>query len=103
MATTRIASFLTGSEKESESRVTEFPTSRRVREAQVPPAEQQVPLEELMQTMREAFMGDHERVSEARFAEMVDIMAEQKQELRSPAPRCVHECQFPAGAGGQSQ
>ncbi len=46
----------------------------RVREA----SKEQVPLEQLVLQMRQAFTAPHERLCEARFEEMLDILDEQK-------------------------
>jgi hypothetical protein len=54
-------------------------TARRIVEANVEP----VPLEELVANLRKAFVGKHEQLCEARFEEMVDILAEHRDEADS--------------------
>jgi hypothetical protein len=49
-------------------------TGRRVREALV----EQVPMERMLGQLREIIIGPHQRLCEARFEEMLDILAEQK-------------------------
>jgi hypothetical protein len=54
-------------------------TARRIVEANAEP----VPLEELVANLRKMFVGKHEQLCEARFEEMVDILAEHKAEADS--------------------
>lgn len=70
MTLSKVVSFL------SNSTVTESKVGPafRVREA----AKEQVPLEQLVQQMRQMFTAPHERLCEARFDEMLDILDEQK-------------------------
>lgn len=51
-------------------------TSRKVRDARI----ESQPVELLLSQLREIIVGPHERLSEARFEEMLDIMAEQQDE-----------------------
>ena len=70
MTLSKVVSFL------SNSTVTESKAGPafRVREA----AREQVPLEQLVQQMRQMFTAPHERLCEARFDEMLDILDEQR-------------------------
>ena len=48
--------------------------ARRVSDAQ----SEEIPLEELVRNLRSAFVGNYERITEARFEEVVDIISDQK-------------------------
>jgi dsDNA-specific endonuclease/ATPase MutS2 len=48
--------------------------ARRVSDAHI----EEVPLEELVRNLRSAFVGNYERITEARFEEVVDIISDQK-------------------------
>ena len=70
MSITKVVSFLSG----SDAPATSPRAARRIREA----AEEPIPLEQLVLQLREMFTARHERICEARFDEMLDILDEQK-------------------------
>ena len=70
MSISKVVSFLSGPGAGS----TTGRASLRVRQA----TEDPVPLEQLVQKLRQMFTGPHERLCEARFDEMLDILDEQK-------------------------
>ncbi len=70
MTISKVVSFLSG----SQSPVTSPRTAQRIRQA----AEEAMPLDQLVYQLRQMFTAPHERLCEARFDEMLDILDEQK-------------------------
>ena len=70
MTISKVVSFLS---KSGSSAITER-TSNRIRQS----VEEPVPLDQLVSQLRQMFTAPHERLCEARFDEMLDILGEQK-------------------------